>query len=198
VTGQSGKTLSITVGGGGAGSAVNYYGSKGSDSSVSSGTLAITTLSAGGGAPGATQTNATIAIVTATASCSGTSLTVTAQSITYSLLQSIEMRGGATTPVLFGSVTKTGTTSTTGTVAINQSQTFASQSITFAYGYGGLGGIASGGSVNTNGNEGAVISTVSPVPSTIGVTGLYAGPYGNGAGNDSATGLTGAVVIRYS
>jgi hypothetical protein len=197
VAGQGGKTLGVTVGAGGAGSSVNYYGSTGSSSSVASGTLSITTVTGGGGAPGATQINSNIGLVTATASCSGTNLTVTAPTSGILLLPSIEIRGGSPVPVLFGTVTKTGGNIYVGTVTINQSQTFASQSITFAFGYGGLGGIASGGTVNTNGNEGAQISTSAPVAPTIGITGLFGGPFGNGAGNDSATGSAGAVYITY-
>jgi len=198
VAGQGGKTLGVTVGAGGAGSSVNYYGSTGSSSSVASGTLAITTLTSGGGGPGATQINSNNQVNTATASCAGTSLTIVSQTAPAVLLYpSIQIRGGSTTPVLFGTASKTGGNITTGVLTINQSQTFVAQTISLYFGYGGQGGIPSGGTVNTNGNDGLPISTSAPVAATTGITGLYGGPFGNGAGNDSATGSIGAVYITY-
>lgn len=63
---------------------------------------------------------------------------------------------------------------------------------------GGPGGIPSNGDVNTYGNNGLDGNLTALNPTTVGVTGLYGGPYGAGAGGENVKGSPGAVIIRWS
>lgn len=200
VVGQGGKTLSLVVGAGGARSTTVSYGGAGGDTTVSSGTFTITTMTAGGGEMGLVdQTGYTASANITPVSCSGTSLTVTAPNV-FVVPNPAYLRNPSVTALLPNTIIIAGPVlNAIGTWTVNNSQTFSAQTIAIDGGNSGsIGGVASGGSVNTAGNPGAGSPINAPPPATVGITGLYGGPYGNGAGNDSTAGNPGAIIIRYS
>jgi hypothetical protein len=108
----------------------------------------------------------------------------------------LAIRGGAT-PVTFNTFINSGSGQSTGTFTVTKSQNFTSQSINIYQGYGGQGGVSSGGTVNISGVDGNNSSNSGSITSPLPVRGI-AGLYGRAASGDSTPGSAGAVAITYS